>query len=176
VWVIIGFGLVIVLLIGGAHKIWTEKERFAATTKGSAPQVILDFEPVPGDAPRKRQRHLMVRNMGPETALNVRLEPFSIGDITVVCDPVNRLLPNTDTARLTASIICGGEIRKPCLVELELLFEVARRKIPADADTATVLIVMYEDLASRKYKVEYSVKYQPGINECQTEFKTLQMI
>jgi hypothetical protein len=175
-WVITGFGLVIVVLFDGAYKIWTEKEKVAAAATSNSPQVILDFEPLLGDMPRKRKRCLTVRNIGPATAVNVRLEPFIVGDATVECDPVNRLLPNTDTARLTAEVRRKGSVLKPVLLELELLFESVFGREIADADTATVLVVTYEDLAGRKYRVEYSVKYRPGINECQTEFKTLDLI
>ena len=161
------------VLLDGAYKIWKEKEILGAETKKKSPQVILDFVPLFGDEPMKRHRALIVRNVGSETAVNVRLQPFLVGKATVVCDLVGRLLPNTDTARLTAELRRGSDIRKPCLVELESLFESELGKSTAEEATPTILTVTYEDLAGGRYRVEYSIKYRSGINECQTEFKTL---
>jgi hypothetical protein len=118
VWIAIG----LVLLWGLMRAIYerdadlvgqlaTSEAARSATTSHS-PQVILDFEPLLDDWPTRRHRTLIVRNTGPATAVNVILEPFVVGENTVICDPVNRLLPS-DTAKLTAEVRCAGEIRKP---------------------------------------------------------------
>lgn len=166
-WLIVGLGLVIVLLFDGAYKIWAEKEKSAATIMSGSPQVIIDFD---------ADRFLIVRNIGPSTAVNVRIDPFVVGDTTVICDLVNRLLPNTDTARLTAEIRRDRDVRKPCLLALDGLFKSVLGRATVDADTRTALMVMYEDLGGRKYRVEYLISYRSGINKCQTEFKTLDLI
>jgi hypothetical protein len=81
-----------------------------------------------------------------------------------------------DTARLTEEVRRRGEDCKPCLVTLELLFESEFGQAIADMNTTTDLALTYEDLAGRRYRAEYSVRYRSGINECQTEFKTLGLV
>jgi len=178
VWIAIG----LVLLWGLMRAIYERDEDLvgqlaaseAAATTNHSPQVILDFEPFGDDRPTRRRRALIVRNTGPATSVNVILEPFAVGENTVICDPVNRLLPS-DTAKLTAEVRRAGEIRKPCLVELEGLFEVALGD-KMDLDSPIALTIAYADLGSRRYKVEYSVQYRRGINECLMEFKKLTLL
>ena len=66
----------------------------------------------------------------------------------------------------------ADEVRKPCLAELERLFEVALGDKTSLGDPIR-LTIAYADLESRRYKVEYSVQYRRGINECLMEFKKL---
>jgi hypothetical protein len=178
VWITIG----LVLLWGVMKAIYERDANLveqlaaseAAASASHSPQVILDFEPFFDDRPTRRRRALIVRNTGPATAVNVILEPFVVGENTVICDPVNRLLPS-DTAKLTAEIRCAGEIRKPCLVELEGLFDVALGH-KTTLGSPIALTIAYADLASRRYKIEYSVQYRRGINECLLEFKKLTLL
>src|SRR5260370_22812243 len=86
-------------------------------------QVILDFRPQIDDRPRNRKRDLILRNVSSETVVNVIVEPFSVGETSIVCDATDRLLPNGDTATLTSEIRRAGDVRKPCLVQLDRLFE-----------------------------------------------------
>jgi hypothetical protein len=155
---------------------WREKENLRAATMSSSPQVIVDFESFPGDRPTRRERVLIARNLGPATAVNIRVDPFVVGDTTVICYLVNRLLPNTDTAKLTAEIRRERDVRKPCLVDLERLFELAYGQAIANEDVATALTMTYADLAGRRYRAEYSIRYRRGINECEAELKTLHPI
>ncbi len=76
-------------------------------------------------------------------------------------DPVNRLLPS-DTAKLTAEMRSADEVRKPCLVELERLFEVALGEVTTPG-SPIALTIIYADLGSWRFKVEYSVEYRCGI-------------
>jgi hypothetical protein len=79
------------------------------------------------------------------------------------------------TAKLTAEVRRAGEIRKPCLVELERLFEVALGDMTPPG-SPIALTIAYADLGSRRYKSEYSVQYRRGINECLMEFKKLDLV
>jgi hypothetical protein len=178
VWIVIG----LVLLWGLMRAIYERDVDLVgqiaasedAAIKSHSPQVILDFEPFFDDRPTRRHRTLIVRNTGPATAVNVILEPFSVGEHTVICDPVNRLLPS-DTGKLTSEVRSADEIRRPCLVEMEALFEVALRD-KTDPGAPIALTIAYEDLGSRRYKVEYSVQYRRGINECLMEYKKLTLL
>jgi hypothetical protein len=172
--VIIGLSLLVVVVLDGAHTIWKDKEKLRSATTHS-PQVILDYEPFIDDQPRRRNGSWILRNTGPATAVNVLLEPFVIGNNNIVSDPVNRLLPS-DTAKLTCEVRYGDEVRKPCLVQLERLFEVVLQDESMNMDTTIPLTIRYGDVAGRRYKVEYSVKYRVGINECLAEFKKLDVI
>ncbi len=115
-------------------------------TMGDAPQVILDYEPFFTDQPRKREGSWMVRNTGPkERAVNVLVEAFAVGKHRVTCDPVNRLLPS-DTAKLTCEVRSGDDVRKPCLLWLERLFEGELGDKTIDQGTAIPLTIRYGDL------------------------------
>ena len=144
-------------------------------TMGDAPQVILDYEPFFTDQPRKREGSWIVRNTGPKAAVNVLVEAFAVGKHRVTCDPVNRLLPS-DTAKLTCEVRSGDDIRKPCLLWLEGLFEVELGDKTIDQGTAIPLTIRYGDLTGRKYLVEYSLTYRIGINEVLAEFRKIDVV
>jgi hypothetical protein len=171
-WLIIGLGIFIIVLLDGAHAIWKEKETLTSASTGDAPQLILDYEPSVTDSPRRREGSWIVRNAGLKAAVNVLVEPFAIGKHGVTCDPVNRLLPS-DTAKLTCEVRSGDDIRKPCLLWLERLFEVELRDKNVDQQTPIPLTIRYGDLTGRKYLVEYSLTYRVGINEVLAEFKKI---
>lgn len=137
--------------------------------------MILDYAPFVTDGPRKREGSWIVRNTGPKAAVNVLVEPFAVGKHSVTCDPVNRLLPS-DTAKVTCEVRSGDDIRKPCLLWLERLFEVELGNKNIDQQTPIPLTIRYGDLAGRKYLVQYSLTYRIGINEVLAEFKKLDVI
>jgi hypothetical protein len=164
-WVIIGLAILIVVMTEEAYALW----KHATSPKSRAidlPKVILDFNPAAGDLPTKRKRYLILRNVGSSVALNSTVEPFTVGDITVACDPLDRLLPGTPSPEVTAEIRKGNEVTKPCLVQLDPLLQfqhVGTAPLP--------LFICYTDLAGGKHRVEYSCTFKSGINECQLEFK-----
>ena len=151
---------------------WKEFSDQQQKSAGGSPQVILDYSPFVTDTPRKREGSWIVRNTGPSAAMNVIVEPFKIGRQSVTCDPVSRLLP-TDTAKVTCEIKSGAEIRKPCLLWLEALFQVELASRHINQQTVVPLTIRYKDLTGRKYLVEYSLTYRIGINQVVAEFKNL---
>ena len=137
--------------------------------------MILDYAPFLTDTPRKREGSWIVRNTGPKAAVNVLVEPFRIGRQSVTCDPVNRLLPS-DTAKVTCEVRSGDDIRKPCLLSLEALFQVELESGNIDRKTLLPLTIRYGDLTGRKYLVGFSLTYRIGINQVLAEFKKLEPV
>ena len=161
-----------------AHELirgWKDFSEQQQKSVGDPPQVILDYAPFLTDTPRKREGSWIVRNTGPKAAVNVLVEPFRIGRQSVTCDPVNRLLPS-DTAKVTCEVRSGDDIRKPCLLSLEALFQVELESGNIDRKTLLPLTIRYGDLTGRKYLVEYSLTYRIGINQVLAEFKKLEPV
>ena len=158
-----------------ARKIRELETALETTTTEDGPQVILDYECLFTDQPRKREGSWIVRNTGPKAAVNVLVEAFAVGKHRVICDPVNRLLPS-DTAKLTCEVRSEGDIRKPCLLWLERLFEVELRDKTINQKTAIPITIRYGDLTGRKYLVEYSLTYRIGINEVLAEFRKIDIV
>ncbi len=161
-----------------ARELISEWKNFSEQRQKSAedpPQVILDYEPFVTDTPRNRQGSWIVRNTGQKAAMNVLLEPFTLGRHSVTCDPVDRLLPS-DTAKVTCEVRAGDDIRRPCLLSLEALFQVELEKGNIDRQTRLPLTIRYGDLTGHKYLVEYSLTYRMGINQVLAEFKKLEPV
>ena len=154
---------------------WKEFSEQQQKSAEDPPQVILEYEPFVTDTPRKRAGSWMLRNTGPKAAVNVLVEPFTIGRQSVTCDPVDRLLPS-DTAKVTCEVRCGDDIRKPCLLWLEALFQVGLESGNIDGQTLLPLTIRYGDLTGRKYLVEYSLTYRIGINHVLAEFKKVERV
>jgi len=114
-----------------------------------------------------------LRNVGSEIAVNITVEPFSIGDTLITCDVIDRLLPNGDTARLTSEMRREDDVRKPCLVGLDQLFQFELLPKRQSEQPPTPISLGFEDLIGRRYRISYLARYQQGINECKLEYKAL---
>jgi pyrimidine deaminase RibD-like protein len=161
-----------------ARELISEWKNFSEQQQKSVedpPQVILDYAPFVTDTPRMRQGSWIVRNTGQKAAMNVLVESFTIGRHTVICDPVDRLLPS-DTAKVTCEVRSGDDIRKPCLLELEALFQVELEDGNIDRQAQFPLTIRYGDLTGRGYMVQYSLSYRIGINQVLAEFKKLEPV
>ena len=168
-WVIIGLSIIVIVMFSGGYAIWKDKEGILAASAATSPRVVLDFEPYLGDVPTKRNRVLVVRNVGPAAAFNVRLKPFKVGDTTIVCDPVNQLTQDSASRGLTCEVRIGNNAKKPVLLYLEKLFAGQNETVPLTEPTS--MEIAYTDFDGRHYSTKYSVKYVTGVNECQFELK-----